>query len=160
MKPRSYTYFIGKYKYIFKRYNQFCDRLCYLKNNRIKSAEEYYKLKSKLKISKDFKSWFAGFIDGEGTFAFKKDANNPKGFVSFIISQKEKQVIDYIYKTLKFGILGKQLCIHSHGRTIMYVYRCNGYAKCKIIYNLVKKYIKTINKLRQLNKWAKYFESL
>jgi len=118
---------------------------------REKQLQEYKDLKRKIKIDNRFQYWFAGFVDGEGTFATKlNDPNYPNGFISFIVAQKAKPIIKQIENTLKFG--------NTKSTNDLWYYRVNGYAKCKIIYNLIKDKVKTKNKIKQLKKWERYFE--
>jgi hypothetical protein len=128
-----------------------CNRHCYLKSKRKEQLLQYQKLKRTIKISTKFQNWFAGFVDGEGCCAIKlNDKNYKYGFVSFKISQKEKHILNYIKSILNFGHVYQTL-------KSIYTFDCNGYAKCKIIYDFLKGKVKTINKQNQLKLWKKYF---
>jgi len=127
-----------------------CNRLCYLKARRKKQQTEYKKLRRNIKVSKSFQYWFAGFVDGEGTFSVKYDKNYNAGFVGFSVSQKEKKIINYIKSYLSFGNVNKTT-------GFLLRFGCNGYAKCKKIYDLIGDKVKTSNKKKQLKKWKRYF---
>ena len=130
----------------------FCNRLCYLKYRRKLQIQEYKELKVKYRIPESFKWWLAGFIDGEGTFATKlNDPNYSNGFLTFIVAQKEKTVMNKIYRYLNFGCLRKN-------RKLWY-FQVNGYAKCKFIYDIIRDKVLTKNKQNQLKIWQRYFKT-
>ena len=129
----------------------FCNRFCYLQYRRKLQIQEYKLLKNRYNIPESFKWWLAGFVDGEGTFATKmNDPNYTNGFLTFIVAQKEKAIMNKIYKYLNFGRL-------KSTKKIWY-FRVNGYAKCKFIYDILYDKIATNNKKRQLKIWQKYFK--
>ena len=71
----------------------------------IEPYEKYYKANSKCygkfnQPSPEFLNWFIGFSEGDGSFF-----NALRGDLYFVITQdtRDKQVLDYIQKTLKMG---------------------------------------------------------
>lgn len=52
-------------------------------------------------IDQHYLEWLVGFIEGDGTFYFRKDNNNFR--LGFEISQKDPKVLFQIKKTLGFG---------------------------------------------------------
>jgi len=54
-----------------------------------------------------FVEWFTGFVEGDGSFAVNKTTNR----VSFVITQKNPQVLYYLKKNLGFGK------VYLHGDT-------------------------------------------
>lgn len=131
-----------------------CNRECYLKAKRTNQIEHYMKLKRTIKPNKEFLVWFAGFVDGEGTFATKlNNKNYPLGFLSFSVSQKDKRIIGFIHKKLPFGT------VHKTTKKLV-CFSCTGYAKSKLIYDLIGKKVKTQNKKNQLKLWGRYFRKI
>lgn len=140
-------------QYFKDHYKQhFCDRNCYLAYKRKLQLINYHKYISQLSISKEFIHWLAGFVDGEGTFATKlNDKNYPIGFLSFSVAQKEKEIIKYIQQQFRFGKVYRQ-------KTGVFTFNATGYAQCRVLYDYLKPYIRTQNKLKQLKLWEKYFK--
>ena len=58
---------------------------------------------NKPKIEKKWLEWFIGFSEGDGSLlTYKRPKQN---VVRFVISQKEKNILDHIQQTLGFGVV-------------------------------------------------------
>jgi hypothetical protein len=61
-------------------------------------------------ISSDWLTWFIGFVEGDGTLYTSSD----KSVVRFIITQKERTVLDHIQETLQMGYVIKDYKLNCH----------------------------------------------
>jgi hypothetical protein len=68
------------------------------KKGRFDSFDKQYKITHQNAISEAWLSWFVGFAEGDG--AILTDANGRR---TFVLTQKERDVLDIVQKTFNFG---------------------------------------------------------
>lgn len=109
-------------------------------------------------MTKAFKNWFVGFVDGEGCFYMReKQRGKPTIYPQFwfAIGQREKYIIYKIKKELGFGRINSG---RNKDEGITYYFRTSNKDDTrKIIKFFTKNKLRTKKKSNQFLKWKKKF---
>ncbi|KAI9309732.1 homing endonuclease, partial [Dichotomocladium elegans] len=103
----------------------------------------YAKLNFTNQITDNWLTWFIGFAEGDGAIL------TSKGRPQFVLTQKEKVVLDHIQSTLGFGVVKK----FKSGSTVFHRYIVSDFTGVLLLCVLFNGNLCLKHRILQLNRW-------